>query len=263
MNNLVKIDTETFLPLAGSKANKAAVAKVADKLPALTQQSKIFARSNSQSMITMMTLTMMNGQSPMRMLRQVLAETNKKKSALAHAQVVHAEMLEKVSDLQLIEVAKLRKELIQLDDVEASVNGCFKDVAILIDTYEHLEKKLGMESWDEATFEAEEKRHHIRRAFELLYRNIIQMGRATETPIEYLMQYGVHAQQATAEVQGYVNYTNERISKGEMLSASDCENFLDQMADKYLHCADEATERMFGIKEISNTDYMLRLEAAE
>ena len=92
MNDLVKIDTETFLPLAGSKANKAAVAKVADKLPALTQQSKIFARSNSQSMITMMTLTMMNGQSPMRMLRQVLAETNKKKSALAHAQVVHAEI---------------------------------------------------------------------------------------------------------------------------------------------------------------------------
>ena len=30
MPNLVTIDTETFLPLAGSKANKAAVARVAD-----------------------------------------------------------------------------------------------------------------------------------------------------------------------------------------------------------------------------------------
>ena len=51
---------------------------------------------------------MMNGQSPMRMLRQVLAETEsrRKNSALAHAQVEHAEAierLEKVSDVQLVE----------------------------------------------------------------------------------------------------------------------------------------------------------------
>ena len=269
MKNLVttNLDLNTFLPVA--KVNKAAVAKVIDKLPALTEQTKVFGRSNSQSMLTMMTLTMMNGQSPMRMLRQVLVETNQKRNALVETQVIHAKTLEEISKLEKIEnptgveVATLRKALINLEGIESSINGCFKDVAILIDSYEYLQKKAGLDCWDEATFEKEEKRHHIRRGFELLYRNILQNNRATETPIEYLMQYGVHPQQAEAEIRGYVLYTNDRISKGEILTSSDCESFLDEMSHKYLHCADEATERMFGEKEISNSDYMLRLEAAE
>ena len=265
MNNLTALDSNTFLPLAETKANKAAVAKVVNKLPILSAQAKVFGRSNSQSMLTMMTLTMMNGHSPMRILRQILAEVENKKRALAAAQVSHAKQIKVVSDLQFIknptdiEVAQLREALLCLEDIENNVNGCFKDVAILIDAYEQLEKKLDIESWDETTFEAEEKRHHIRRGFELLYRNIIQMGRATETPIEYLMQYGVHVQQAQIEILGYVEYSNQRIANGEMLTSNDCENFLDQMADKYLHCADEATERLFGVKEITNTDYMLQL----
>ena len=38
---------------------------------------------------------------------------------------------------------------------------------------------------------------------------------------------------------------------------------LDEMADKYLHCAAEVNERIFGKSEISNKNYMKCLEAAE
>ena len=271
MNDLVNVNNNNFLPqiMATPNLNLEAVKKVKENLPAMTAQAKAFGSSNSQAMLTNMTLTMMNGHSPMRMLRQVLAETESRRKKLMNVQVVHAEQIEKIQKLESIsnrshvEEAKYREAVIILEDMETSINGAFRDVAVMIDAYENLKEKHGVDEWDEAMFEKEENRHHIRRGFELLYRNVIQVGRATETPIEYLMQYGVHVQQASLEVQGYVAYTNDRISKGEILTSSDCENFLDKMADKYLHCAAEVNERMFGKSEISNKNYMRCLEAAE
>jgi len=271
MKDLVTTNEDMFLPqtLATPNVNIAAVSKVKECLPAMTAQAKTFGSSNSQTMLTNMTLTMMNGHSPMRMLRQVLAETESRRKSLVASQVSHAEAIEKVEALSSIvnrsnlEEAKYRRAVIQLEDMESSINGAIRDVAVLIDAYENIKEKHGIDEWDEAMFEKQENRHHVRRGFELLYRNIIQMGRATETPIEYLMQYGVHVQQAEAEVRGYVQYTNERIANGELLSSNDCENFLDQMADKYLYCVDEVNKKLFGKAELKNKDYMRLLEAAE
>ena len=123
--------------------------------------------------------------------------------------------------------------------------------------------KIEKEDIEEAMFEAEEKRHHIRRGFEHLYRSMVQSGVSSEGPTEYLMQYGVHPQQATLEVMGYIKHTEQRIIKGERLKGSDCEDFLDKMADRYLDCADDVSERIFGKTETTNTDYMRLLEAAE
>ena len=271
MKDLATTNNDIFLPqtLATPDLNVAAVSKVKKCLPAMTAQAKSFGSSNSQSMLTNMTLTMMNGHSPMRMLRQVLAETESRRKKLVSVQVSHAEAVEDVEKLSSIvnrsnlEEAKYRQAVIILEDMETSINGAFRDVAVMIDAYENLKEKHGIDEWDEAMFEKEENRHHVRRGFELLYRNIIQMGRATETPIEYLMQYGVHVQQAEAEVRGYVKHTNERIANGELLSSSDCEDFLDQMADKYLYCVDEVNKKLFGKAEVSNKNYMRLLEAAE
>ena len=87
-----------MLPMAGSNVNLPAVKKVTDNLPALTAQAKAFGSSNSQSMLTNMTLTMMNGHSPMRMLRQVLAETESRRKKLVGAQVKHAEALKELEN---------------------------------------------------------------------------------------------------------------------------------------------------------------------
>lgn len=251
-----------------SNVNKAAVETVSKKLPELEAKTKAFDRSNSQSTLQMMSLTMLNGQSPMRMLRQVLAEVERRKMALAEAQLSHAKLLAEIDALRSQEStpvveAELRLKNISLDMLESKVNGAFKDIASLCDAYDGIKEKHGIVDWDEATFEAEEKRHHVRRGFELLYRNLLEYGRAKEATIEYLQQYGVHVQVALAEVSGYINYVNEQVKSKNLLSAADMEKFFDDMADKYAKLADEASERMFGKVEMANTDYMLRLEAAE
>lgn len=259
MNNIV---TKSVTIPAITSVNAAALAKVSERMPELVEKTKAFDRSNSQSTLQMMTLTMMNGQSPMRMLRQILAEVEKRKMALAEAQLNHAKLVTEIEELSnkphtLISEAELRLKNINLDTLENKINGAFKDIATLADAYDAIKTKNNIDDWDEATFEAEEKKHHIRRGFELLYHNLVECSRAKEATIEYLQQYGVHIQIALAEVSGYITHTNDRISKGEMLSSSDLENFLDQMSNKYYKCADEASARIFGKSEMSNKNYMI------
>ena len=259
MNDIV---TKSVILPATTSVNAAALAKVSERMPELVEKTKAFNRSNSQSTLQMMTLTMMNGQSPMRMLRQILAEVEKRKMALAEAQLSHAKLITEIEELSskphtLINEAELRLRNINLELLENKVNGAFKDIATLADAYDAIKAKNNIEDWDEATFEAEEKKHHVRRGFELLYHNLIEGGRAREATIEYLQQYGVHIQLALAEVSGYITYTNDRIAKGARLSGSDLEAFLDQMSDKYNKYADEVSERIFGKSEMANKNYMI------
>ena len=258
-----KLSTISFSMPALSAVNPAAVAKVSERMPELAEKTKIFDRNNSQTTISMMTLTMLNGQSPMRLLRQILAEVERRKMALAEAQLSHAKVIAEIEALESgeqtqVSQAEARLKRISLDSMEGKINGSIKDIATLIDAYDSIKATHGIDDWDEKSFEDEEKRHHIRRGFELLYRNLIQGGRAHEATIEYLQQYGVHVQIALAEVTQYINAVNEAIKQGGMVTASNMEDFLDAMADKYKVCADEAAIRLFGKADFTNSDYMMR-----
>ena len=129
------------------------------------------------------------------MMRQVMAEVEKRKMALSEAQVNHAKQMKKIEKLQnklaqdpddnLLN-AKLRHAMVGITTHESKINGSFKDIAVLIDSYNAIKEKNGIEDWDEEQFEREEKRHHVRRGFELMYRNLMDSGRASTATIEYL-----------------------------------------------------------------------------
>ena len=268
---IVSQDRVTFsMPtVSNGVINKNAVAKVNEFLPELDRKTRYFDRNNTQTTLSMMSITMLNGQSPMRMMRQVMAEVEKRKMALAEAQVSHAEKLEEIKELEQqidedpdnnVLQAKLRLAYVSITTLESKINGSFKDIATLIDSYNAIKEKNGIDEWDEEAFEREEKRHHVRRGFELMYRNLMDGSRASTSTIEYMQQYGVHPQVALTEVSGYIKYTADRIAKNDLPHANDLEEFLDQMADKYYKNADATSERIYGKKDIFNTDYMNQLE---
>ena len=266
MNNLTTKPDVTFsLPaLSADRMNTAAVAKVNKHLPELAEKTRAFDRQNSQTTISLMTLTMMTGQSPFRMMRQVMAEVEKRKMALAEAQVSHAELLVELAELEFktdpVSIAKFRQKSFSLDMMESKINGSFKDIATMIDAYENIKATNNIDEWDEATFEAEEKKHHVRRGFELMYRNLLDGGRAQTATIEYTAQYGVHPQVALKECRIYLDSVSEAIDKGIVLHANHLEDFLDEMASKYMVCVDATAERLYGKADFTNTDYMLKLE---
>ena len=181
------------LPVEASEnINQVAAARVAEKLPMIDQATRAFDRQNSQTTINMMTLTMLNGHSPMRMLRQITAEVEKRKMALSEAQVTHAELRVEILELEglndIVAEAKLRHKRHSLISIENKINGSIKDIATLIDSYESIKETHKIEEFSEEAFEAEEKRHHVRRGFELMYRNLLDGGRASTATIEYLTQ---------------------------------------------------------------------------
>ena len=99
---IISVDSVTFNMPTVTKdiINQNAVAKVNEFLPELDSKTKYFDRNNSQSTLSMMSITMLNGQSPMRMMRQVMAEVEKRKMALSEAQVNHAKQMKKIEKLQ-------------------------------------------------------------------------------------------------------------------------------------------------------------------
>ncbi len=254
-------ETSGFL-VQTNNINAHAVEKVNRFLPELDEKTRAFDRNNSQTTLSMMTLTMMTGQSPYRMMRQIMAEVEKRKGALVEAQVKHARVLKEIEKLQdsedTVSQAKYRQKCVNIVTMESKINGSFKDIATLIDAYNNIKEKNGIEDWDEQAFEKEEKKHHVRRGFELMYRNLLESGRASTSTIEYCQQYGVHPQVCLREVSGYLQFTDERIGNDDLPHANDLEDFLDEMADKYHLNADETAERLFGKADFANNDYMYK-----
>ena len=260
---LVKQETIGFA-IQSNNINEAAVEKVSQYLPELDQKTKAFGSQNTQTTITMMTLTMLGGQSTYRMLRQILAEVEKRKGALTESQVGHAKLIREIKKLEAltddpVQAAKYRKACVNMVSLENKINGSFKDIATLIDAYNNIKETKGVsDEWDEVAFEKEEKKHHVRRCFEMMYRNLLDQGRISTSTIEYMQQFGVHPQICQKEVQGYISYTDDRIQQGGVLHANDLEEFLDEMGDKYWEGADKTSERLFGKKNLANKDFMYK-----
>ena len=205
---LVKQETIGF-SIQSNNINEAAVQKVSQYLPELIEKTKSFGSSNSQTTLAMMSLTMLGGHSPYRMLRQILAEVEKRKRALADAQIGHAKLLRDLKRwegrTESIMAAKYRAACVEQEEVENKINGTFKDIATLIDAYNSIKEKQGIpDEWDEESFENEEKKHHVRRCFEMMYRNLLNTGKMALSTLEYMQQFGIHPQICEKEVTGYI-----------------------------------------------------------
>ena len=260
---LVKQETIGFA-IQSNNINEKAVERVSQYLPELDTKTKAFGSQNSQTTISMMTLTMLGGQSPFRMLRQILAEVEKRKGALSESQVSHAKLVREIKKLEdqtddPVQAAKYRKACVSITTLENKINGSFRDIATLIDAYNNIKETQGIsDEWDETSFEDAEKQHHVRRCFEMMYRNLLDTGRISTSTIEYMQQFGVHPQICQKEVSGYIAYTDDRIQQGGILHANDLEDFLDEMGEKYWEGADKTSERLFGKKDFTNKDFMYK-----
>lgn len=261
MTNEIESSLNSSIATIAKRIPKGALEKVTQRLPEIAAKTEAFGRNNSQTTLSMMTLTMMTGQSPHRQIRQILAEIERRQTALAEAQVSYAQLLEKEpdkNDSEEVFEAKQRLKQFQISQIQEKIAGSFKDIATLINAYDNITKNYGMEAWSEEDFEKAEARHHIRRGFELLYHDIVEYSRPKKSSIEYLQQFGVHIQLANREVQGYITFIETQINQGKKdFTASNLEDFLDEMADKYQNCAKEAASRMFGTEEIINADFMM------
>ncbi len=213
--------------------------ELAAGMPEIHRATQSFAKHNSQAMGLLMTLQMLN-EGPYRVLRQILAQLQQKRSALREAyyglkekEIEVKQLREKASEDPLErELCELKAQRLegQAADSKDAIEACLKEIGMYVEAYNQVKESFGIrDNWDEADFEKAEVAHHIRAAFRLAVRDMIQTNRLNMGTMEYFEQWGINPIQGLREVEAYF----KQFANGRKVTMEDSFTFLDAMAEKY------------------------------
>lgn len=232
---------------------------ISSTLPEVQRATALFCKTQSQFMDNMLTVSHFT---PIRNLRQILAEMQRTRQALGEAyyniEKKKLDIEEKreallsakgVASKRLeIEISELQW---QIDSTMEYVRGAIRKLANYSLQYQSIQDKYNLENFTEADFEDEEERYHIAKAFEQgLNAARAHGGFIDEGNQIYLSQIGINGTVAQVEVTNYLN------QEARMLSPLD-ENhkrkeiiepthemqleFLDRMTKKFKGCSKKIT----------------------
>ena len=250
-------------------------ARVVGDMPAITEKAvarieagmiehrracKIFGRDDSQTTRKLMTLTMLSA-APYRQLRQCVAEIQQRSLAvkesafrarrLALEAKQYREEAERLSgtDAQLALLSAEERES-QIETMKVYLEGALKDIAALQEAYTQIRTTHGIrENWDEEDYEQGEIEHHLKSAFRLAYRDVLQGGRLAGGTLEYLEQFGVHPQVALVETIHYAQQVEQAVNSGNAYNIGHFHDWLDRQYARHKDDVKEAVKRL-GLTEL-------------
>ena len=283
--DIVNVDREVYLPM---------IDKISNILPSMQETTLNFCKSQSQFMDNMMTVS---HPTPIRNLRQILAEVEQATMALRESHFKVKKNILEIEDLnEEIAILQnsdkredkkvLRYKLVELQEKESGldvnkryVEGAIRRVANHAEQYQNILNALGVNSFDEIDFEAEEERYHIMTAFSQgLMAARSHGGFIDEGNQIYLFQVGINGGVAQSYVTQYLNNereliavgnqklmeAQEKLSLGEELTQEEMQipypdhtmilAFLNEMAERFKGCS----AKFASLKGMTvNSDYAL------
>lgn len=220
---------------------------IKENLPALHEGISNFCKSQSQFMDNLLTVS---HPTPIRNLRQILSEVNRTMQALREANfnIKRKEIeIRKYERKLQTETDDLERELIQveIDDILSAmevsknyISGAIRKLTNYTIQYNSILESIGVKSFDEIDFEAEEERYHIMTAFaQGLTAARSHGGVIDEGNHIYFYQIGINGAAAQAEVTGLLILENEYLKRSETPPHNLVIEFLNNMAIKYNGCS--------------------------
>jgi hypothetical protein len=257
-------NTETMLSESG--ASPALVQFIESNLPAISQATANFGKTQSQFMDNMLTVA---HPTPLRNCRQILAQVNRSLEALreSYFKTERTKLEIKKTQKKLREAVKdnalddLEVELLELEidektsSLEAGklyIAGAIRQITNYIEQYKAILQAAGVKSFDEFDFEAEEEKYHIMKAFE----QAICAARARGGMIDegnhiYFYQIGINGAAAQAEITGLFVLEKAILKENKTPDHSIVRDFLGNMAKKYAGCSGEFAQAKGQTGEIS------------
>jgi hypothetical protein len=226
------------------------LAVINDSALEIQRTTQIFNKTQSQFMDNMLTVSHLT---PFRNLRQVLAEMTRTRSALNEAyfnlelKKIKVERLKykllgendafKCKELEI----KIQQAEYQIASSMEYVNSAIRKMANYTAQYNSIKKQLP--DLSEKTFEEQEERYHIMKAFEQgLCAARSHGGFIDEGNQIYLHQVGINGSLAQVEMSKYLNWEYSTIDKGGEVTHEDQLKWLESMADKFKGCATKFAE---------------------
>lgn len=225
---------------------------IQENLPAIQATSENFYKSHSQYMNATVDITDLT---PLHSVRHILARVERKKAALAEAQIKRRK-----DDIELRRKQKqfeettdeFDRELLEIEIIELMngltsgenyIKGAIREMSFLMTQYQSVLDKLGKEHLTEEDFEEDEKRYHVMTALkQALNAARPRGGLIDEGNSIYLFDIGVNVAHAQAEIFNYLKQEQEMIENGLAPSHEMTMEWLERCADKFKDCGTRFAE---------------------
>jgi hypothetical protein len=244
------------------------LSEIAEWMPEANRAVSAFSKQNSQTTTSLMSLNMIDA-GPYRALRQILAQVEKKRSALKEAlyksklkKIRYDELSEEIEKAEGLKKEKLilkqNKAAYDIIDGQSYIEAAIKEIGALKRRYEEICKNKNIpENWDEQDFEDAEIEHHIKSIFRNAIRDRMQ-GSHNMGTMEYMEQYGINPITAYAMVDNYIITVRKHIQdKGEGPDIASHYRFYDEMYELFKDSYKKAMERL-GLDSITYSDFLMK-----
>lgn len=246
-----------------------ALAEIASWMPEVNRATSIFGKRNSQATSSLMSLNMIDS-GTYRVLRQILAQVEKKRGALKEniyeielKKIEYEELRIELGDLEddlELKKLELKKNKIATDIIDGQVyiEGALKELGALKRRYEEICKNKNIpENWSEIDFEKGEIEHHIKSIFRNAIRDQLQ-GSCNMGTMEYMEQYGINPITAYAQVRVYIDSVNKLIANsGIGPSIESHYQFYESMYQTYKDDYKRAMKKL-GLDSIIHADFLMK-----
>ena len=225
---------------------------IQENLPAIRATSENFYKSHSQYMNATVDITDLT---PLHSIRHILARIERKKAALAEAQIKRRkddiELRRKQNQLEET-TDEFDRELLEIEIIELMngltsgenyIKGAIREMSYLMTQYNSVLEKTGKEHLTEEDFEDDEKRYHVMTALkQALNAARPRGGLIDEGNSIYLFDIGVNVAHAQAEIFNYLKQEQEMIENGLAPSHEMTMEWLERCADKFKDCGTRFAE---------------------
>jgi len=208
-----------------------------EKMNEVDRVNKTLGRSQTQHTNQLLTLNML-GLSPFRVMRQCLAQIEKKRRAIEDIYFKNAKLEVRIEKWEakddrlsriLIQEARFKAERFKM-----YIDGALKEIGIFQDAMEDVRVANNIpENWDEKDVEEAESTHHLHQALRQAHRDVMVSGRVSQGNAEWLEQAGCHLSTVTVMIQRYIATCNKMIEEGQYPNIEHFYEWLDKMVDTF------------------------------
>jgi hypothetical protein len=257
MKDLITVDSTVNALVEIMPEHKEMLVGIQENLPEIVRGTSFFGKSQSQFMDNMLTVS---HPTPLRNMRQILAEIEKTSGALREIyfknkkkkieiQIKERDLDNEEDELKCelirVEIDELRNELLTS---EVYVSGAIRKISNYTEQYNNIKNEImaekGLEDFNEIDFEKEESRYHIMKAFEqALCAARSNGGRIDEGNQIYLQQIGINGATAQRYLDLFLSDERELLKQKQAPTHQHVLDFLNQMADKFENNPTEYAEK--------------------
>lgn len=218
------------------------VRAVSQHLPSIDASNGAFYKSDSQ--VKMVTLDI-NDLTDLGTAKHILARIERKRAALKESEIGLrrkridlAEKQQRLSSASGFEAQRLEVDLLelssQIEDTTKYQAGAVRELRHLVEQYEAICQRLGVDLITEEMYEADQARYHVIRAFsQALAAARSRQGLIDEGNFIYLQDLGINGAAAQRELIAYLEAEQKLLNEGKVPTFEMQHSWLMAVGDKF------------------------------